>query len=256
MRDPRAVDLHADPAALAAIATAVAPAVAPRADELAPAAGGRTVIHDEVATVNVDRDGTTHIVDAPAVVIHRALPTAHQIGDALDEWRRDPRAYAMKRGCGETMCDDDAAPSHDGPSGGRVGQIIVPLVSGTVDATDYLMRKLHAGDPYAARKLALLDKTRDARAERRAHFEADQEARSAELMQQNLEALWARTTERSARRDALFALWDECAEDEAGLRARAQVIGWIGAKLPLTAAEVAAFDARRTSTQHFSPQPR
>jgi hypothetical protein len=126
------------------------------------------------------------------------------------------------------------------------------------------MRKAGVGDPYQARKRALLDSTRAERAERGGAFRAEQLAKSAEIMRGNLEQLWRATSDPAARREALFQLWDECvegdgAQGEAGTRARAQVIGWIRARLPaggpgaFTTAEIVALDARRASTQHFCP---
>src|SRR5690606_9996144 len=90
-------------------------------------------------------------------------------------------------------------------------------------------------------------------------YRAEQSARSAELMQKNLEWLWAREHDPIARRAALFELWDECGEDEAGTRARALVIGWIRARLPagspdaFTAHELELLQTRRTSTAAFAP---
>ena len=51
-------------------------------------------------------------------------------------------------------------------------------------------------------------------------------------MQRTLEQLWASTPDPAARRTALYELWSDCADDEAGARARAMVVGWIRAKLP------------------------
>jgi hypothetical protein len=57
----------------------------------------------------------------------------------------------------------------------------------------------------------------------------------------------------------VFELWDECTETDAGERARLQVVGWIAAHLAAGAPgafqpdEIAALDAKRTSTQHFVP---
>src|SRR5205085_8210368 len=98
------------------------------------------------------------------------------------------------------------------------------------------------------------------RAERGGVFRGEQLARSAEIMRKNLARLWAATADPAARRDALFTLWDECAEGEgslgpAGQRARAEVIGWIRAYLPrgsaggYSDAEVARLSARRSSQQ-------
>jgi hypothetical protein len=138
------------------------------------------------------------------------------------------------------------------------------IAGGNADLTAYLMRKFHVGDPFASRKRALLDATRDERGERGAAFRSEQLDRSAELMRKNLEALWATTTDPAARRATLFAMWDECAEGEgalgeAGQRARAQVIGWIGTHLPrgtrdsYSDDELSALSARRASHQPFEP---
>jgi hypothetical protein len=149
-------------------------------------------------------------------------------------------------------------------------------IVGTLDISAYLMRK--AGiDPFAARKLALLDATRDERAARGDAYRAEQLARSAELMRINLERLWASATSADERRIVLFELWDECAEGdgaidsaqrfallrgpaqpdlvgEAGDRARAEVIGWIRAKhVAYAPDELAALAKRRASKQEFAP---
>ena len=51
-------------------------------------------------------------------------------------------------------------------------------------------------------------------------------------VQRTLEELWAREHDPAARKQALFELWSDCADDDAGQRARAMVIGWIRANLP------------------------
>ena len=93
--------------------------------------------------------------------------------------------------------------------------------------------------------------------ERGAKFRDEQLAHSAVLMRANLDALAGKTL--AEIHAAAFELWDECTEDDAGQRARMQVIGWIaahcaaGTPAGFTADELAAFDAKRTSTQHFAP---
>jgi hypothetical protein len=63
---------------------------------------------------------------------------------------------------------------------------------------------------------------------------------------------------------AVFELWDDCSEEpgslgEAGTRARAQVIGWIRARMPAdsaaaySAAELDELNARRRSRERFAP---
>jgi hypothetical protein len=83
-------------------------------------------------------------------------------------------------------------------------------------------------------------------------------------MRRNLEALWRATPDPAVRRDALFVLWDECAEGdgpigEAGQRARTMVIGWIRTRLPAGSPdafapdEIIARSAHRASRQPFAP---
>jgi hypothetical protein len=97
-------------------------------------------------------------------------------------------------------------------------------------------------------------------------FRTQQLVRSAELMRRTLEQLWARVADPAARRTALFELWDDCDEGSgdrgaAGERARAMVLGWIGAHLPrggagaYTDEEIRRLDARRASKQPFAPYP-
>ncbi|MGE5183160.1 MAG: hypothetical protein ACM31C_13915 [Acidobacteriota bacterium] len=263
------------------------PAEVERPGRLEAAPGGTGVIHDAVTQVAVERDGTAHFHDAKDIDIHLHVPLpslddlrhseralrdfGDELGRGLREWYADPQAIARggpatdlpehfkaePNQCdrwGDKMCEPEPMPPPN------------TIASGKADLTSYLMRKLHLGDPFASRKKALLDATRAERIERGASFRAGQLARSAELMHANLEGLWATTRDAATRRAALFALWDECAEGEgpageAGTRARAEVIGWIGAHLPATSPdgytrdELARLDAHRASRQHFTPYP-
>jgi len=245
--------------------------------------GGGGVIHDRVTTVAIERDGTAHFSDKPDIDVHFHSPIPHldfkadmaALGDALEDWYRDPYAgtrygpstdlseanHAVAGMCdtwGDPGCDDPLAPESEKRARSRqdVGSV---GIHGSADLTAYLYRKLAHTDPYASRKLRLLDDTRAERVERGAVFRAEQAARSAELMQRTLEQLWASTPDPAARRTALFELWDDCADDEAGARARAMVTGWIRAKLPAgspdayTTDELAALGARTTSPRAFEP---
>jgi hypothetical protein len=283
MRGP---ELHLDDAALAAIAGHTElPSPVRISGRLHDRPGGTGVIHDAVATVTVERDGTAHLESMPDIDIHLKLPVLpdirqdlRDIGQDVAEWYADPYAgerynrtidlpqhlQAIPGQCdtyGDAMCDDAMSPemkatknplSNDGGA--------TSIAGGRLDLTSYLAKKFHVGDVYASRKLKLLDDTRDERVARGTEFRADQLAHSAELMQRNLDRLAA--IDPAELHEALFELWDECAEDDAGDRARAQVIGWIGAHLPaghageFTADEIATLDARRASTQHFAPYPR
>jgi hypothetical protein len=265
-----------------------APERVARSGRLESAGGGRGVIHDAVTDVTVDRDGTVHLHDRDDVDwqwdIH--LPTPDRIKDGLKQagrdiatWYGDPYAKArvgpsqdVPRDAAATpgacdhwgdLCNIDVMQRYDEVSalqrtaGGSIAH-------GKLDLTALLMRKLGVGDAYASRKLKLLDNTRDERAALGAQHRAEDLARAAEIMRRNLETVWRATSDPVERRDALFALWDECGEGEgpvgeAGERARKMVIGWIRAKLPagspdaFTPDEIARRSAQRRSTQPFAP---
>jgi hypothetical protein len=263
---------------------------------IAPA-GREGRIDDAVARFKVHGDGTVDIADKPDIdwkwqvplpTPGRILGAAKELGDDIDAWRKDPyrdtrvgkmqdlprHIQAVPGLCehwGDGMCDAvepdtgtrrkpkiERSLSGDG--------VIIPIIGGKTDITGYLYRKF-AGDPYASRKLKLLDDTRAERVESGRAFRAKQLASSAELMANNLASLWATTTDAAARREALFELWDECVEGDgeagaAGERARLMVIGWIGARLPrggegaFSDDDIARLDRKRASRQHFAPYQR
>jgi hypothetical protein len=221
--------------------------------ENAPGGGG--VIHDRVTTVTVERDGTAHFHDKPDIDPHWQVPIPHldvkddlkELGDALEDWYRDPYkitrygttselseiAKAVPGNCdswGDPMCDDPLAPDAEQRQRRKANNTVG--IGGSADVSAWLMRKYGHFDPYASRKRKLLDDTREEREEMGEAFRAEQATRSAELMQRNLEQLWARVTDAATRRQALYELWSDCTDDEAGLRARSMVIGWIRARLP------------------------
>lgn len=283
MRGP---ELHLDPATAERIAAAGGGA--PRDEihksgKLESQPGGRAVIHDRVTTVSVEQDGTAHFDDEKYIdpQFHLPIPKIwevdrmrRELGHALTEWYKDPEAgkrfgptselprhlLAAPGACdswGSTMCDDPLAPKIEQLVRERK-KVLGGFLGGPIDITAWLHRK-YVGDPYASRKRKLLDDTREERVAMGLAHRAEQRARSAEIMRGNLERLWARVTDPIARRAALFELWDECGEDEAGNRARAAVIGWIRARLPAgsagayTDAELRALDGHRTSRAAFAP---
>jgi hypothetical protein len=261
---------------------------------LQPNGGGTARIDDVVTTVTVERDGTAHFHDKADIDIHFHLPSldvfrdpgksweeAKQgLGAALRQWIADPYGFhgpePEARVAEARAGSPTEMPEHLQAVPGQCDQVgalncdpepLPPprtLVEGHFDLNAYLMRKFHAGDPYESRKRALLDKTFDERVQAGAAFRTEQLDRAAELMRRNLEQLWLRVRDPAQRRDALFAMWDECAEGdgplgEAGQRARAQVIGWIAVHLPrggpdaYTAVELAQLAKHRQSTQAFEP---
>ena len=285
MRGP---ELHPSDTALAHIADVpghvAAPAVATVAIDSAP--HGRQVMHVPGTTMVVERDGAADFnddadIDAKFELTPRALA---EEGRAFKEqakaWLADPESFkqaarmqdlpqamqAVAGGCGwgDPMCEATDTGGHEKLWRKTKGFTRVPILSGNLDITSYLMRRFHIGDPLASKKLEMLDATRDQRAERGAVRTQEQLDQAAILMQQNLERLWASTQNLDERRAVLFEMWDECAEGDtpigiAGESARTMVIGWIRAHVPsgvpgaFTAAELAALDVGRGSRQHFAP---
>ena len=131
------------------------------------------------------------------------------------------------------------------------------------DPTEIIMNR-HDIDPYASNKLRMLDDTREERYAIGEAYKHGQLARSAVIAQQNLTYLWARTTDPTQRKTALFEMWDECAERGApelvagGAAARAMIVGFIKARmvgrLAYTTEELAALNARKKSSATFAPQ--
>ena len=202
-------------------------------------------------TIDVANDGTAHVKDGRNLRFH--LPSIKDLGDHIQGWYEGPKGPS-----------DPGAHEVDfsRPLLAPVGSIGVTIA--TFDVTDWLMRS--AGqDPYASKKLHVLDATRDERVQIGAKHRHDQLARATELMQGNLDQLWATERDPSERKRSLFALWDECAETgaadmiEAGIAARALVVGVIRSKLPaespdaFTPDELAMLNTQKQSGVRFAP---
>ncbi len=258
---------------------------APRSEKKLQQRGTEYVVPDLVTTMHVSRDGRASFEDKPDIEVHVLLPnpdlkqTARDLGNHLAAWYRDPYAQKNARRVQDMPRHEQAVPGGwDAGAGGdtnidgsikqpdelprRPSNGIVPVIGGKLDITSWLHRKF-IGDPYASRKRALLDGTRDQRAEIRRTYTREQLAQSAVTMKRNVDRVFRELRDAGQRRLALFALWDECAEGEdeageAGQRARAIVIGAIRGRLSgepdrYAPEEIAALDAQRTSRQHFVP---
>ncbi len=290
MRGPQLPNVGDTLDKIAAEGSAAPPPEVPKTGMLREKGHDTAKIYDTVTTVAVAADGTVKFHDKPAADIHFALPFMHMdiegigrsIGQGLHEWAEDP--YAQTR-VGTTQdqprtnqavpgqCDEwgSCLPTGGGPGIGHAqesndntgGGSVIPILGGHLDVTDWMMRRHHM-DPYASRKLKILDATRDERVARGDAHKAEQLEQSGEYMRKNLATLSAASGTPAEKREALFELWDECAEGEgplgeAGVRARMEVIGWIAVHIPkgnadaFTDAELKAFNARRSSKQPFAP---
>jgi hypothetical protein len=137
---------------------------------------------------------------------------------------------------------------------------LIPVFGGNFDLSHVAMRG-HGDDPYAAHKQAMLDATRDDRAAVLADQRRAKLADAARTMTTNLARMWAATSDSEARKQALFEMWDECAEtgDDAaiagGADARAAVIRFIHDRAVVFApSEIEDLNRRRHSTGRFDPR--
>lgn len=224
----------------------------------------------------VDKDGGVTIQDRPDFSIRWAVPTPKLIGRAIAAWYESDKGPDGQRG--ERTLENEVSGAIDQATAGcegvrdnacspdRTRTVIVPVFRGGFNPTDWIMRRT-VGDPYASKKLAYLDATRDERAQIGATHRNEQLKQTAIIMRKNLERAWASTTDARERKQLVFELWDEIAEPvdeqsavaEASRAARAQVIGFIRARLPqrdedaYSVSEIAAFNARKQSNETFSP---
>jgi len=245
---------------IVARAKPLAPAVEP-SGELVPSGGGRHRSDQGSFRVDVDKDGTAHLSDAPNLHVGIALPRPRDIGNAISQWAEDPyrdtqAAKRQRLGEYKGQGDDTKTTSSN--------IVPVPIISGGFDATDALMRR-HGQDPYASKKLKVLDATRDERAEIGDKYRREQLIRASQLIKAAADQLWRSGLDVAAKKRQLFELWDDCAEAgapelvDAGARARAYLVGFVNAKLPagspsaFSAAELEELNAHRHSHLVFAP---
>jgi len=237
------------------------------------ASGGGTYKSDQgVFTGKVAPDGSVKLTDSRNLNVHLALPTPKSIGRGISSWYDSEKGQLGTEGdpalAKQIQVTSGATTDVPDPATGRLkdraATAVVPVLAGGFDTTDWLMRR-HGQDPYASKKLAFLDATRDERVQIGNRHRAEQLSHATQLMQHNLDALWAATQDLAARKRALFELWDECAETgdpdlvAGGQAARRLVIGAIRARLPagsavaFTPAELAAFAREKQSRAAFQP---
>jgi hypothetical protein len=235
------------------------PGVAPTG-QLRDAGGGSHRSDQGPFTAKVAPDGGVTLKDRRNLQVRLALPRPRDIANGVSRWYYSDKGPDGQRG--ERALETSVGGSTDG--GDRSKAVIVPVVGGGFDVTDAIMRR-KGNDPYASKKLAFLDSTRDERVQIGTAHREQQLRQTTQIVQRNLDRLWQRVAEPRARREALFELWDEVVETgdanlvEAGRAARRLVIGFIRARLPAggpdayTADELAALNRRRQSKAPFQP---
>lgn len=234
--------------------------------------GGTYKSEQGVFIANVSPDGSVKLTDHPNLNVHIALPSPRSLGRGLAQWYESDKGPNGAEG--DTVMAKQiqlhAGAATDAPAAPGTAHadhtktLVVPVLSGGFDVTDWLMRS-HGGDPYASKKLAFLDATRDERVQIGGRHRSEQLARSTQLMRRNLDALAAAHADLAARKRALFELWDDCAEAgdpdlvAGGQAARRLVVGFIRAHLPsggpdaYTPDELAALSRAQQSKATFQP---
>jgi hypothetical protein len=231
---------------------------------LAPSGGGRYRSDEGVFVANVGADGSVKFKDSKNFHVHLAVPSVRDLGNGISAWLNDRNkpvgTLAPTRPERIALNNDNLEENFKRPDSGGT----VPIVGGGFDVTDAFMRS-HGQDPYASRKLAYLDSTRDERVQIGTKHRQQQLAQATAIMQKNLDRMWASVADPAARKQALFELWDECAETgpeelvTAGAEARKLVTGFIRARFPVgsptayTADELATVNRRKQSRATFAP---
>lgn len=114
-------------------------------------------------------------------------------------------------------------------------------------------------DPYRAEREYVIKGSEELREKLIAEHRAKEEERGLRRIEGKLHTIWNASREFSAKRRAIFRVWDELSEDEMGARARAIVIAFIKEHAPsggaeaYTDEELNALNERRTSRERFDP---
>ncbi len=237
------------------------------------AAGGLHKADQGTFTGQVNADGTVALSDARNLSVSVALPSAHDLGNGLSAWYNGDKTGGAGEGGSAPLAKHFQASSGATTNLGDRTQpnandqkptIIVPVIGGHFDTTDWLMRR-HGMDPYASKKLKFLDSTRDERAQIGGRYRDQQLGQSGRLMAQSLEELRRSGATLAERKQALFELWDDCVETgearavQGASDARRLVVSFIRLHLPAggpdayTPAELAALARRKHSKAEFAP---
>lgn len=249
---------------LSRIAEAAPPPLAPVAPsgELAEVGGGRRRSDQGTFVAEIGRDGSVTLKDRPNLRVGFAVPSPRALGQGLANWYRDP--YAQTR-------DPERQPLPSGVVDDEEEQRkrpkTVPLISGSFDVTDWLMR-MAGRDPYMAAKLRFLDRTRAERVELAAEYRQELLRNVTVIVRAHAARAWEAPGTAAEKRRLLFELWDECieggSEDErqAAELARAAILGFVQSHLPAgsehgySAEELTELNRKRSSKQPFSPYGR
>jgi hypothetical protein len=233
--------------------------------EVAPSPKSRADLGPTVA--RRDAHGRVKFKDRRNFRIRLAIPSRRELGAMIDSWLADPEGTALAA-TADPLGEYHERESRSGgvsDNANAKNTFIAPVAGGGFDITDAFMRA-SGGDPYAAKKLQHLDRTRDERAQIAATRKAVDLDDSVAGLRAHIERVWRRSDLSARQRRAiLFELWDECAESgsendlRAATLARATIAGFIRRELPrgsahgYTEAELAELNRGRASRRRFDP---
>ena len=217
-------------------------------------------ILDEIAATEHHLHDPSWIAQASPDEVRAARQSLVALFDARDahELQRDGEGYKAEHRTFTAHVDPDGAVHFED----KPNVQLKTLFFGEFDTTDAIMR--HIGqDPYASAKRKFLDDTRKERSEIGKRFKREQLAHSEELALQTLDWIWSATPDPRERKQAVFELWDDCAESgdadlvAGGRDAREMIATFVQSHLTgadaYTPDELAAFNAHKTSTATFAP---
>lgn len=114
-------------------------------------------------------------------------------------------------------------------------------------------------DPYRAEREYVMKGSEELREKLMAEHRKKEMERGLRRIETKLMTIWNASRDLSAKRRAIFRVWDELSEDEMGERARALILRFIRENAPeeseaaFTPSEIEALNARRTSRAPFAP---
>ncbi len=132
------------------------------------------------------------------------------------------------------------------------------IPSGTFDVTDSIERA-RGNDPFRYERDWFMRQTRELRERLEDESSAREQQHGMAALRGSLRRIWGGRGTDPQRRARIFSLWDDCAEDEVGHRARAAIIGFVRETLPqgspgaFTEGELRRLNAERLSREPFAP---
>ena len=137
-------------------------------------------------------------------------------------------------------------------------------IAGRFDVTDQVM-KLTGQDPYAAVKRKMAEETFEQRLCMARRHQGERQRQALLGLSTKIRRIAARPDlSAAARREAVFAIWDECLEesdsvDDYGAMARATILAVVrevfpeGSELSYRPVDLLAMNEKRSSRQRFAP---